>query len=86
MYDSPSLKLPSSHPAVKLAESISGQKSEVAPYGTEASLYAMHGIPSVVLGPGDLKDIHIIDEFVELAQAKKAVSIYEKMIEKVCVV
>ena len=65
MYDSPSLKLPSSHPAVKLAESISGQKSEVAPYGTEASLYAMHGIPSVVLGPGDLKDIHIVDEFVE---------------------
>ncbi len=26
----------------------------------------------------------IVDEFVEIPQAKKAVSIYEKMIEKVC--
>ncbi len=84
MYDSPSLKLPSAHPLVKMAESVSGSKSEVAPYGTEASLYSKHGIPSVVMGPGDLKDIHIVDEFVELSQARKAVSIYEKMIEKVC--
>jgi acetylornithine deacetylase ArgE len=84
MYDSPSLKLPPTHPAVRLAELVSGLKSEVAPYGTEASLYARHGIPSVVLGPGSLKHIHIVDEFVEVAQAKKAVSIYEKIIEKVC--
>jgi succinyl-diaminopimelate desuccinylase len=85
MYDSPSLKLPRNHPAVRLAESVSGQSSEVAPYGTEASLYAKHGIPSIVLGPGNLKEIHIIDESIDIAQAKKAVSIYEKMIEKVCV-
>jgi acetylornithine deacetylase len=84
MYDSPSLKLPPDHKAVRLAESVSGLRSEVAPYGTEASLYAKHGVPSIVLGPGNLKHVHIVDEFVEVAQAKKAVSIYEKMIEKVC--
>jgi len=84
MYDSPSLKLPESHPAVKLAESISGLKSEVAPYGTEAALYTMHGIPSIVLGPGNLKQAHIIDEFVRVSEAKWAQSIYEKMIRSVC--
>jgi acetylornithine deacetylase ArgE len=84
MYDSPSLKLPRGHPAVKLAESLSGKKSEVAPYGTEASLYTLHGIPSVVLGPGNLKQAHIVDEFVEVAEAKKALSIYTKLIESVC--
>jgi acetylornithine deacetylase ArgE len=84
LYDSPSLKLPPTHPAVKLAESLSGKKSDVAPYGTEASLYTMHGIPSVVLGPGNLKQAHIVDEFVEVAEAKKALSIYTKMIELVC--
>jgi acetylornithine deacetylase ArgE len=84
MYDSPSLKLPRSHPAVRLAESISGLKSEVAPYGTEAALYAQHGIPSLVLGPGSLRQAHIIDEFVELGEAKKALSIYAKMIDSVC--
>jgi acetylornithine deacetylase ArgE len=84
MYDSPSLKLPQSHPAVKLAESISGFESEVAPYGTEAALYTEHGIPSIVLGPGNLQQAHIIDEFVKFADAKKALSIYTKMIESVC--
>jgi acetylornithine deacetylase ArgE len=85
MYDSPSLKLPRSHPAVRLAESVSGFKSEVAPYGTEAALYTQHGIPSIVLGPGSLKQAHIVDEFVELSEAKKALSIYTGMIESVCV-
>jgi acetylornithine deacetylase ArgE len=84
LYDSPSLKLPQSHPAVRLAESLSGFKSEVAPYGTEAALYAEHGIPSIVLGPGSLKQAHIVDEFVELSEAKKALSIYTRMIESVC--
>jgi len=84
MYDSPSLKLPQSHPAVRLAESISGFKSEVAPYGTEAALYAEHGVPSLVLGPGNLKQAHVVDEFVELGEARKALSIYTRMIESVC--
>ena len=84
MYDSPSLKLPRSHPAVRLAESMSGFPSEVAPYGTEAALYAQHGIPSVVLGPGNLKQAHIVDEFVELDEARKALSIYTRMIDSVC--
>ena len=71
MYDSPSLKLPESHPAVRLAESISGHKSEVAPYGTEAALYAKHGIPSIVLGPGNLKQAHIVDEFVQVSRGEE---------------
>jgi succinyl-diaminopimelate desuccinylase len=85
MYDSPALKLPRSHPAVRLAESVSGFDSEVEPYGTEAALYTQHGIPSLVLGPGNLKQAHVVDEFVELSEARKALSIYTRMIESVCV-
>ena len=84
LYDSPSLKLPANHPAVRLAESMSGFKSEVAPYGTEAALYAKHGVPSVVLGPGNLKQAHIIDEFVRISEALGALSIYTKMVQAVC--
>jgi acetylornithine deacetylase len=84
LYDSPSLKLPRGHPGVRLAESLSGFKSEVAPYGTEAALYAKHGIPSIVLGPGSIEHAHVIDEFVELSEAKRALSIYTRMIESVC--
>lgn len=84
MYESPSLKLPSGHPLVRLVESISGFRSEVAPYGTEAALYAMHGTPCLVLGPGSVKQAHIVDEYVELAEARKALSVYSRLIESVC--
>ena len=83
-YDTHSLKLPSAHPLVKLAESLSGRKSETAPYGTEASLYTKAGIPSLVLGPGSIRQAHITDEFVELAEARKAQAIYSKMVRSVC--
>jgi succinyl-diaminopimelate desuccinylase len=84
LYDSYSLRIPPGHPAVKLAESLSGLKSEVAPYGTEAALYTKHGVPSIVLGPGSLQQAHIVDEFVEIGQAEKARSIYTGMIKSVC--
>jgi succinyl-diaminopimelate desuccinylase len=84
LYDTYSLKLPSDHQAVKLAETLTGRKSETAPYGTEAGLYTKHGIPSIVLGPGNLEQAHVVDEFVELGEAKRALSIYTKMIDSVC--
>jgi acetylornithine deacetylase ArgE len=84
LYDTYALNLPSHHPAVRLAESLSGFRSEVAPYGTEAALYTHSGIPSIVLGPGDIKQAHVVDEFVELRQAKRALSIYTKMLQSVC--
>jgi acetylornithine deacetylase ArgE len=83
MYDSPALKLPSDGSAVRLAESVSGFKAEVAPYGTEAALYTQHGVPSLVLGPGSIEQAHITDEFVSISEAKRATSIYSRLIESV---
>jgi acetylornithine deacetylase len=37
-------------------------------YGTEAGLFARAGIPSVVIGPGDIAEAHRPNEFVELEQ------------------
>ena len=84
LYDSYAPDLPPALPAVRLAESLSGRSSEVAPYGTEAALYTKHGVPSVVLGPGSLKQAHTVDEFVNVAEAKRALSIYSKMVQSIC--
>jgi acetylornithine deacetylase len=37
-------------------------------YGTEAGLFARAGIPSVVIGPGDIAEAHRPNEYVELEQ------------------
>lgn len=37
-------------------------------YGTEASIFAAHGTPAVVIGPGDIKDAHQPDESLAIGQ------------------
>jgi acetylornithine deacetylase/succinyl-diaminopimelate desuccinylase family protein len=44
-----------------------------------SKLVTMAGIPTVILGPGSLKQAHSPDEFVEIAQVKQAALIYEQI-------
>jgi acetylornithine deacetylase len=37
-------------------------------FGTEAGIFTGHGIPTVVIGPGNIEQAHQPDEFVELSQ------------------
>jgi acetylornithine deacetylase len=46
------------------------------PYGTDASNFAVVGLPAIVLGPGDIAQAHTKDEWIELAQVEKAVEVY----------
>jgi acetylornithine deacetylase len=44
------------------------------PYGTDGT--ALRGIPTVVIGPGDIAQAHSADEWVELAQVEAAERVY----------
>lgn len=46
-----------------------------ARYGTNASIYAAAGVPSVVFGPGSIAQAHTVDEWIELDQVATAASI-----------
>jgi len=56
----------------RLVRSLSGDNgiSKVS-YGTEAGLFNLSGIPTVVCGPGDISQAHRPDEFIELDQMHK---------------
>ena len=43
-----------------------------ARYGTNASVFAEAGVPSVVFGPGSIAQAHTADEWIELAQVDAA--------------
>lgn len=47
------------------------------PYGTNASKFIEANIPSVVFGPGDIRQAHTADEYVEIDQLRAAARIYE---------
>ncbi len=49
------------------------------PFGSDASKLARTGIPSIILGPGDIEQAHTADEYVELEQAEKAFLVYRRL-------
>jgi len=51
-------------------------------FWTEAALFSQAGFPAIVLGPGDIKQAHTIDEWLEIAQLEKIHAIYQAILAK----
>jgi acetylornithine deacetylase len=50
-------------------------------FWTEASLFAQAGIPAIVLGPGNIAQAHVLDEWVSIEQLERALKIYTKLVK-----
>jgi len=46
------------------------------PYGTHASRISAAGVPSVVFGPGSIRQAHTVDEWIEVEQLQTAARVY----------
>lgn len=46
------------------------------PYGTHASRISAAGVPSVVFGPGSIRQAHTVDEWIEIEQLQAAATVY----------
>ncbi len=84
LYETPALSVPRDAEVVRLTESLTGSPSGVAPYGTEAPIYCSLGTPTVVLGPGSVRQAHTADEYAPVRQIRSAERVYRRMIETVC--
>ncbi|MBI4551872.1 MAG: M20 family metallopeptidase [Candidatus Latescibacteria bacterium] len=60
------------------------RKAKTVPYGTDGLVFCSR-MELVVLGPGDIKQAHTIDEWVKLEQLDRAVQVYRNLIERFCV-
>jgi acetylornithine deacetylase ArgE len=83
-FNSDALQIAKDSEFVRLAEHAVGEKSIAVPYATEAPLYTGFGIPTIVLGPGNIEQAHTVDEFISVKEIERAVSTYEKIIRSVC--
>ena len=57
--------------------------AEAVSYNTEAGLYQLADIPTVVCGPGDIAQAHKPDEFIELAQVKECEAFMQRLADYV---
>jgi acetylornithine deacetylase len=78
------LDTPDEHPFVRLTTRLAhahggGREAVGVPYGTNAPGLAARGVPTVVLGPGDIAQAHSEDEWVELDQVERAAELYAEI-------
>lgn len=79
----PGLDIAPDHQAVTLAKALAGRNghSKVA-YGTEAGLFMVRGgIPSVIIGPGDIEQAHKPDEYLSVAQLQAACDFVGRLVD-----
>jgi acetylornithine deacetylase len=68
-------------PVCRVVSSVLGRDVEpgAVSYGTDAGPLAQSGLPSLVLGPGDIAQAHTADEWIEIDQLRTAVEVYFRL-------
>ena len=61
------------------------QERRKVAYGTEAGLFSLAGIPSIVCGPGDIEQAHKANEFVALEQLAQCEHFLSRFIQAMSV-
>jgi len=59
-----------------VARQFGGGEKVGAAYGTDASAYSPTAVPTVVIGPGSIKQAHTRDEWLEIEQLRMAEEVY----------
>ena len=60
-----------------------GAEAGKVSFGTEGGCFAAAGIPSIVIGPGDIKVAHKPDEFIEVSQLEACADFLPRLIHEV---
>jgi acetylornithine deacetylase len=47
----------------------------VVSYATEGGVFQTHGFSTVVMGPGNIREAHQPDEFIEVAELERCVGV-----------
>lgn len=68
-------------PVCQIVSQVLGRSVQpgAVPYGTDAGPLSRTGLPSLVLGPGDIAQAHTADEWIDLDQLRSAVEVYFRL-------
>lgn len=86
IYDSlKPLDTPTDSRIVQEALKVTGKrKPKSVAYGTDGMIFGQN-MELVVLGPGNIKQAHTIDEWIEIDQLHKGVDTFAKMVNRFCI-
>ncbi|MBR1376075.1 MAG: acetylornithine deacetylase [Cardiobacteriaceae bacterium] len=67
-----------------VAEFLADKNYQQVAYATEAGHFQQAGMPTIILGPGDIAQAHQEDEWIEIAELEQACDLYRSVIRKYC--
>ncbi len=79
----PPLGTPDDHPAVRACLAALGSEASApigVAFGTDAGVFANHGVPGVVMGPGSIGEAHTAREFVAVDQVEAMAVFFERLL------
>lgn len=83
-YAGKAFRVPPDSRVVDVARRATGvERAETVGFGTDAFAF-MDDVELVVLGPGDIAQAHTENEFISIAELRRAVEVYGAMIEQAC--
>lgn len=83
-YDYPALDMPPDHPGVAFVKALAGRNDhgKVA-FGTEGGLFqTLAGVPTVVCGPGSIRQAHKPDEYIALDQVARCEAFLDRLLDR----
>ena len=68
--------------AEALARHLTGtNRTEVVSYATEGGVFQAHGFSTVVMGPGNIREAHQPDEFIEAGELERCVGVLRGLVD-----
>ncbi|MSR56510.1 MAG: M20 family peptidase [Planctomycetaceae bacterium] len=63
----------------QISATVGPREKQGASYGTNASRFAVTGVPAIVFGPGSIAQAHTVDEWIDVEQLGQAAEIYYRL-------
>lgn len=81
----PAFETPENSELVRLAEKLTGHRAEAVSFGTEAPFLQALGCETLILGPGNIDQAHQANEYIELDQVSRGITLLQQCIQTLCV-
>jgi acetylornithine deacetylase len=81
----PGFETPATAAIVQACETLTGYTAGAVDFATEGAIFNEMGMETVVLGPGDIEQAHLPDEYLRLDRIEPTVRLLRQLIQRFCI-
>ncbi len=83
-HGTPAMETAADSAIVKYAQELTGFDAEAVAFGTEGPYLTELGMETIIMGPGDIRQAHQPDEYLEVSHIKPAIELIRSLVRRFC--